>query len=314
MKKIITAIVIILFPLLSEAEEVLLKTSNGDLHGTLELPESSVPYPVILIISGSGPTDRDGNTAMLPGKNNSLKMLTEALARKCIASLRYDKRGIGESATAGQSEEDLRFGMYIDDAKGWAKQLKSDKRFKSVSIMGHSEGSLIGMVAAFQAGADSYLSIAGPSLPAIDTIRTQLQKQLQPELFKQADPLLGELENGKMVEDFPEALKTIFRPSAQPYLISWNQYNPSKEIQKLTVPVLILQGSTDIQVSVEEAESLHEAKPDSRLEVIDGMNHVLKLVPLDQQKQIASYSDPSLAISPRLVEVVSKFIHGHELL
>jgi len=264
---------------------------------------------VVLIISGSGPTDRDGNTAMLPGKNNSLKMLAEVLAERGIASLRYDKRGIGESSRAGQSEENLRFGMYIADAKGWSEQLKSDKRFKSVSIMGHSEGSLIGMVAAFQSGADSYISIAGPSLPAIETIRAQLRKQLPPELFKQAEPLLKELEHGKKVENYPDALKTIFRPSAQPYLISWNQYNPSKEIQKLTVPVLFLQGSTDIQVSVDDAESLHKAEPGSRLEIIEGMNHVLKQVSLDQQKQISSYSDPTLAISPRLVEVVLEFIH-----
>ncbi len=289
---------------------MLLKTSNGDIYGTLEMPASPPPHPMVLIISGSGPTDRDGNTAMLPGKNNSLKMLAEALVKRGVASLRYDKRGIGESSLAGSREEDLRFGMYITDANGWSEQLKNDKRFKSVSIMGHSEGSLIGMVTALQSGADSYISIAGPSLPAIETIRVQLRKQLLPELFKQADPLLKELEHGKEVEAYPDALKTVFRPSAQPYLISWNQYNPSKEIQKLTVPVLILQGSTDIQVSVDEAEALHKAKSGSRLEIIEGVNHVLKSVPLDQQKQIASYSDPSLAISPRLVEVVAEFIHG----
>ena len=61
-------------------------------------------YPVVLIIPGSGPTDMDGNSAALPGKNNSLKYLAEGLAGKGIASLRYDKRGIASSASAGKDE------------------------------------------------------------------------------------------------------------------------------------------------------------------------------------------------------------------
>ena len=143
-----------------------LKTPTGTLHGTLLAPESKKPVPVVLIISGSGPTDRDGNSAILPGKNDSLKMLAEGLAAKGIASLRYDKRGIGESAGAMTAEKDLRFETYIDDAAAWAAKLKKDPRFSRVVIAGHSEGSLIGMVAAQKGAAAAYVSIAGLARPA----------------------------------------------------------------------------------------------------------------------------------------------------
>lgn len=113
-----------------------LKTSGGTVHGTLLVPESTKPVPVVLLIAGSGPTDRNGNSIALPGANNSLKMLAEGLAAKGIASLRFDKRGIGESKAAGAAEKDLRFDMYVDDAAAWAEQLKKDHRFSSVTIAG----------------------------------------------------------------------------------------------------------------------------------------------------------------------------------
>jgi alpha-beta hydrolase superfamily lysophospholipase len=307
MKIIFATFLIYLFPIIVEAEDVILKTSTGELYGTLAIPEEKGPHPVVLMIAGSGPTDRDGNTTVLPGKNNSHKMLAEALSGKGIASLRYDKRGIAESKPAGASEKDLRFDMYIEDAKAWAEFLKNDKRFNSLTIMGHSEGSLIGIVTA-QSSADSYISVAGPSKSAIATIRAQLKKQLPSEMFKEADVGLKELEQGKTVTQYPDALKTIFRPSAQPYLISWNKFDPAKEIVKLKIPILIVQGSTDIQVSVEEAKALHKVQSDSKLNIIDGMNHVFKLVELDQQKQIASYSDSSLSVAPEMIEVISNFI------
>lgn len=307
MKIAFLTLLIALFPFIAEAENVQLKTATGVIYGTLELPEGNGPQPVVLMIAGSGPTDRDGNTTVLPGKNNSHKMLAEALQKKGIASLRYDKRGIAESKPAGAHEKDLRFDMYIDDAKAWVNLLKKDKRFNSLTIMGHSEGSLIGMVAA-QSGADFYISVAGPSQSAIATMRGQLKKQLPPQLFNDADIGLKELEQGKIVTKYPDELKTIFRPSAQPYLISWNKFDPSKEIAKLKIPTLVVQGSTDMQVSVEEAQALHKAQTDSQLKIIDGMNHVFKRVEPDQKKQIASYTDPSLPVAPEMIEAISDFI------
>src|SRR5690606_20762943 len=137
-------------------EAATLATPSGTVHGTLLVPPASGPVPIALLIAGSGPTDRDGNSAILPGANNSLKLIAEGLADSGIASRRYDKRGIGESAPAGPNEVDLRFDNYVDDAAAWVERLQADPRFSAITIIGHSEGSLIGMIAAERSGADAF--------------------------------------------------------------------------------------------------------------------------------------------------------------
>jgi pimeloyl-ACP methyl ester carboxylesterase len=294
----------------SPAEETAeLKTAGGTVHGTLLVPESAKPIPVVLLIAGSGPTDRNGNSILLPGPNNSLKMLAEGLAGKGIASLRFDKRGIAESKAAGAAEKDLRFDMYVDDAAAWAAQLKKDKRFSSVTIAGHSEGALIGTVAAQRGAASAFVSIAGVSRAADAVLRGQLAGKLPPDLQEVSERALIALKSGKTVDDVPQSLAILYRPSVQPYLISWFQYDPIAEIKKVKVPILIVQGTTDLQVFVDDARALAAARPDARLEIIDGMNHVMKIVDADMSKQVASYSDPALPIAPRVVDAIAGFVN-----
>lgn len=282
---------------------------DTSLHSTLLLPkEISKPVAVVLLIAGSGPTDRNGNSPILPGKNNSLLMLAEGLASNGIASLRYDKRGVGESARAMVAEGDLRFETYIDDAVSFCEQLRADKRFSAVVIAGHSEGSLIGMVAAKRCEASGFISIAGPGRPAAETLRIQLAGKLPPELATQNDAILKNLEAGLTTEKPPVELNALYRPSVQPYLISWFRYDPAKSIATLSVPVLIVQGTTDIQVSVDDARRLAAANPRAKLLILDGMNHVLKSVPADRDRQIASYGDPTLLLAPDLLINIVDFV------
>ncbi len=285
-----------------------LKTATGTLHGTLIVPESKKPIPVVLLIAGSGPTDRNGNSRILPGSNNSLKMLAEGLAAKGIASLRYDKRGIADSKDAGATEKDLRFDMYVDDAAAWAAQLKKDSRFSGVTIAGHSEGALIGAVAVQRGAASAFVSISGVSRTADLVLKGQLAGKLPPDLQESSDKTLQALKNGKTVDDTPAALAVLYRPSVQPYLISWFRYDPVAEIKKVKAPVLIIQGTTDIQVSVDDARALAAARPDATLEIVEGMNHVLKMVDADEKKQKLSYGDPALPIASRVVETISGFV------
>ena len=293
----------------SHAEPLTLETPTGALHGTLELPDNTTaPYPVALIIAGSGPTDRDGNSTLLPGPNNSLKMLAEALATRGIASLRYDKRGIGQSAGAMWEEKDLRFETLVDDACLWIKQLKQDPRFSRVAVIGHSEGALIGLLAANRSKADAFVSIAGTSSPAGELILDQVRAQLPEELVKKSKEIVLSLTNGQTIESVPSQLGALFRVSVQPYLISWFRYNPSDEIVKFPQRILIVQGTTDIQVGVDEAQALSKAQSRAELLIVTGMNHVLKNVPDERDKQIASYSDPSLPINQILVDAVARFI------
>ena len=291
-----------------QAEPYTLDTPTGTLYGTLEMPQHGSVFPAALIIAGSGPTDRDGNSPLLPGRNDSLKLLADSLASNGIASVRFDKRAIAESAGAFSKESDLRFETYIDDAVQWCRKMRADKRFTSLTIIGHSEGSSIGMIASREAGADGYISIAGAGRPASDIILNQVQGQLPPDLLNQTKNIIEHLQNGEQVGDVPQVLNSLFRPSVQPYLISWFRYDPSVEISKLNIPVLILQGDTDIQVQVDDAKRLAQGNSSAKLVVISGMNHVLKTVSNDLQKQQQSYSDPSFPIASELISQIVSFI------
>lgn len=285
--------------------KVTLQTATGALHGTLTTPQNAAQMPVALIIAGSGPTDRDGNNPMM--KNNSLKLLAHQLAENGIASLRYDKRGISESKAAGIAEADLRFDHYADDAKEWIQLLKRDAQFSQIIVIGHSEGSLIGMLAGLQA--HKFISIAGAGQSADLLLKTQLSAQPQ-AVQDMCFPIIDHLKSGKTVDNVPPMLAAMFRQSVQPYLISWFRYNPQEEIKRLTVPVLILQGTNDLQIPVEHAKMLADANPLAKLLVINQMNHVLKIVEGDRQANIATYSQESLPIAPALATAIIQFIHG----
>lgn len=289
-------------------QSMTLETASGAVHGSLRLPAGEGKTPVVLIVAGSGPTDRDGNSAMLPGRNDSLRMLADALAQAGFASLRYDKRGIGASKAAMVDEAQLRFDTYVEDAAAWIAKLKADPRFTSVAVIGHSEGALIGMLAAERAGAAAYVSLAGVAESPGAVLRKQLAGKLPPPLAADNERILASLEQGKPVAEVPPALMALYRPSVQPYMLSWMQYVPAARIAALRMPVLIVQGTTDIQVGVEQAQALKAARPDAQLALIPGMNHVLKEVPLEQQRQVASYGDPSLPLHPQLTLVIVGFL------
>jgi pimeloyl-ACP methyl ester carboxylesterase len=296
--------------LVASQEPATLTTPTGDVFGTLQLPAALAPVPVVLIIAGSGPTDRDGNSPLIPGSNNSLKMLADGLAARGIASLRYDKRGIAASRAAMTSENDARFNNFIDDADAWVTKLRADKRFSTVTIAGHSEGSLIGMVAASEANADAYVSLEGAGRKAQDILREQFRPQLPPDVFAQSERILDQLSVGVMPDSVPPVLAPLFRRSVMPYLMSWFRYDPAVEIAKLRIPVLIVQGSTDIQTSMTDAKALAQAKPDARLLAIEGMNHILKAVSGNLQAQIPTYGDPTLPVVPQLLDELASFVRS----
>ncbi|MCR4034024.1 MULTISPECIES: alpha/beta hydrolase family protein [Flavobacterium] len=281
-----------------------LKINNDQLYGTLTTPDLTQKFPVALIIAGSGPTDRNGNNPMM--KNNSLKMLAENLAKNGIASLRYDKRAIGESKAAGGSESNLVFENYIQDAKSWINYLKQDKRFSKIIIIGHSEGALIGMVSS--AKADKFISIAGAGEPADQIIKTQIAAKSMKQLNDMTFPIIDSLKNGFEVKKVDPMLNALFRPSVQPYLISWFKYNPQTEISKLTIPVLILQGNNDLQIGVKDAENLSKANKNAEMAIIDKMNHMMKIIDGDQNANMASYNNETLPLSESLVEKIVSFI------
>jgi uncharacterized protein len=287
--------------------EIVLKTLTGDISGTLTVPDKPKKSPVVLIIAGSGPTDRDGNSS-LGIKTNTYKMLAESFAGNGISTLRYDKRAIAKSKAAATSESQLRFETYINDAGGWIDMLNKNKRFSKIIVLGHSEGSLIGIVAAEQSTVSKLISVAGAGSPIDTILRKQLKDNLPGSLYQESNKILDTLRMGKTVKKFNPLLSSLYRPSVQPYLISWIKYDPSAEIKKLKIPVLIVQGTTDIQVSVDDARLLSAAKPDAKLLIIDNMNHILKEAEADRQKNIATYTNQELPLKQGLVEELVSFI------
>lgn len=288
-------------------DSVVLQTLTGNIYGTLRIPETQQAVPVVLLIAGSGPTDRNGNQPMM--QNNSLKMLSESLSAKGVAALSFDKRGIGESRESGKKEEDLKFDDYVNDVRLWIDWLAKDKRFSGIIVAGHSEGSLIGMIACENNPKVSrFISIAGSGVPADQIIKEQMEKQPQ-QVKDLVFPIINELKAGKLVANVNPLLNSLLRPSIQPYLIFWFRYDPQTEIKKLTIPVFIVQGTTDIQVPEKHADLLAAANPKAEKKIIENMNHVLKSCnTYDQQTQVAVYTDPDLPLKPELVTSILSFI------
>ena len=196
----------------------------------------------------------------------------------------------------------------MEDAVSLINMLNDDQRFSKVIIFGHSEGSLIGMLAANGQPAKGFISAAGAGEPAEKILLEQMKSQPSyiSDGFKK---ILDSLRKGKTTPNVDPALYFIARPSVQPYLMSWCRYNPQREIKKLKVPVLILQGTTDMQITVADAEKLKKAKSDATLVVINGMSHILKEGPPDRTGNLATYKEPDLPLKPELVKAVVDFIN-----
>jgi pimeloyl-ACP methyl ester carboxylesterase len=284
-----------------------LSTATGTIAGTLTRPPQAGRCPVVLIIAGSGPVDRDGNTQPYL-RTDAYRLLARALAGHGIASVRYDKRAIGASAAAMKSESDLRFDDYVGDAAAWVAKLRGDGQFARIAIAGHSEGSLIGMIAAQRAPVDAFVSLEGAGYPAADVLRMQLAPQLAgaPDLAAASARILEALLAGRVDADVPVLLGALYRPSVQPYLISWFRYDPRAEIAKVPASVTVVQGTADFQVPVDHGEALAAAHPGSALVLVPGMSHVLKAADkMAREQQIQTvYVDPSIPLDPAVTEAV----------
>lgn len=282
-----------------------IQTPVGPVEGLLVLPGGARGrVPVVLLHVGSGPTLRDGTSAA--GPDNFFAQLADSLVRRGIGSLRYDKRGFGASAAARVREEELRFEMLADDAAEWVRTLRADRRVGPIVLAGHSEGALVLALAQRQAKADAYVSIAGAGRPADVVVREQLARQLPPALLEQADSIIASLRRGETVADTPPILAALFRPSVQPYIISWLRYDPAALVAEMDVPILIVHGTADIQVSELDARLLADANPRARLVLIEGMNHVFKMPAEDDPRR--GYVQPELPISTELVEALATFV------
>ncbi len=301
-------------------QEVSIPAGKGELHGSLRMPASFTKGPAVLMIAGSGPTDRNGDSSLPSVKPGSFRLLADALEAAGIPTLRYDKRGSGKdfSALIGRdvptnenvhaAELGLRFTDYANDAAAFGRLLAGQPGVRCVIVLGHSEGSLVGMLAAVKLPACGYISISGLGHSADQTLMMQMKAALPADQLGAVADTLAKLKAGQTVPNPP--VPAMFRPSVQPYLISWLSLDPAVEVTKIKAPVLILQGDNDIQVGVPEAQALKAARPDATLVIVPGMNHVLKPAPIDRAGNVATYADPALPLAPQVPEAIIRFVKG----
>lgn len=307
MKKFLFGFVLLVcvqFSIAQHTDTIFVQLDDVNLHTVLSSPKEKAEALAIFIV-GSGPTDLNGNQAMM--KNNSLKYLSDELLKNKISTVRFDKRGAGESIVDNYSEEKLAIGMFAKDVEELIQYFKK-KTKQNIYLIGHSQGSLVGLIAAQNIPVDGFISISGAGNSIDVILKKQLQPKLPPSYYTQAVGIIDSLKNGNHVKTIPPHLQSVFRPSVQPYMISWMKYQPAELIKSLKCKSLVVQGNKDIQVDLEEAQVLSQATENAELLVIEKMNHVLKTIEGGVQGNITSYTNPKLPVNKELVKGIVRFI------
>ncbi|RYG33769.1 MAG: alpha/beta fold hydrolase [Burkholderiales bacterium] len=283
----------------------------GVLHGTLI--DKRRKDPVVLIVPGSGPTDRDGNNPM-GMKSDAYKMLAERLIAEDIASVRIDKRGMFGSAGAGDPNITSPQ-AYVDDIHAWIDAIKAERGTDCVFLLGHSEGALlVSLAAEGRKDVCGLILVSGMGRTFGAVVREQLTSNpANAPVLDQAMHALDELSTGRDVDvsTMHPALAGLFAPNVQPYMKALINIDPVEALRRADKQALIVQGTHDIQISVEDAKLLHTA-PKTRLRLIENMNHILKEAPADRAGNIATYSDPSLPLAKGLVSKIEDFIDDND--
>ena len=272
--------------------------------------------PAVLIVPGSGPTDRNGNSPL--GLSGSMfTMMADGLANAGISSLRVDKRGMFGSAAAGDGNA-VTVDIYARDYADWAAALRETTGNDCVYLLGHSEGGMMVSAAALlgSEGICGVILAAAPGRRLGRVLREQLETNpANAPLLDDARDAIARIEAGEDVDvsGFHPALQGMFAPAVQDFLKSTFAVDPARQVRALVdsgVPVLVLQGSTDIQVTMEDAERLERAG--GELVRLRGLSHLLKPAPTDRAAHLATYGDPDLPLGREVVPAIAQFIAAQE--
>lgn len=305
----------IVSPISGTAVDIAAAGPIGPLKGTI-IADARRGEPVVLILPGSGPTDRDGNSP-LGVKAATYRLLAEGLAQRGIASLRLDKRGLFASAAAVPDGNAVTLGDYVTDTKSWIAAIQQHTGAQCVWLLGNSEGGLVALATA-ASGAEhicGLVLVSAPGRPIGVVLKEQLQANpANAPILDAANQAINMLSAGRHVDTatLPPPLAALFGPQIQSFLISVIAVDPAALIAKTAKPVLVIQGERDLQVSVADAQRLVSGYPSAVLKLLPDTNHVLKQVTSDDRRaNIATYADPNLPLAPNVVETNTHFIEQH---
>lgn len=322
MKTLITFLIILLSGSVFSQEiarkkdkEVSIVLKEGTLYGSLLVPKGKEAKPIIVLIPGSGPTDRNCNSLM-GLTSNSFMMLAEELYKKGLPTLRIDKRASGKSLPTFRSSLDtIMFDDFVNDAVRWVEFLRKDKRFSKVVLAGHSQGSLVAILVAKKCKVDGVISLAGAGRPIDQILYDQLSPSFSyPENSDTLRIFLDSLYQGSYFDQAPAQLKNTLPKALQPFLTNWFSYDPSDAISDLNIPVAIFQGRTDLQVAENEAVILRSAYETAYFKIFENMNHVLKDASIDPIENYKMYNAPNEPITKGLSDEMFNFLIVSNLL
>ena len=284
------------------------KIRVGNIDAVLTTPPDVEHPPIAILIAGSGSTDHDGNGPQV--KPATLRKLSEQLAARKIATLRYDKRGAGGWKPEFGRPEDFRFKDYVDDAAALVSYLRGTGKFPRLALVGHSEGGLVAILTARRVPVDRLVLLVTAARRQGDLLKAQLErKQIPPDVLQPIMKAIDSIMSGQIVDPPPPGL--AIAPSMQPGLASAFTEDPIDPLKLIDRPILIVGGGRDRQVARLDFVALSAAAPLAKTLWLPEMNHVLVDV-ADDDDDLAAYNQPERALDTALIDSVAAFILAND--
>lgn len=331
-------------PLSYDSEEVTFDNTSAkvSLSGTLTIPRTKGPFTAVVLITGSGPQDRDES---LLGHKPFL-VLADHLTKAGIAVLRYDERGVGNSTGefSGSASDDL--SLDVEAAINYLKT-RPDINTRQIGLIGHSEGGYIApMVASRRDDVDFIVMLAGPGVPGDQIIMNQSEKigrasgspdsdldlarrfqdvlfstirsangtDVEKTLVKNVDDFVATLSDEEQQHDVVKNSKAVIAQMTAPWFLFFLTYDPRPALTSVKCPVLVLNGAKDLQVdpklNLPEIREALKKGGNTQFEIheLPDLNHLFQT---SKTGLPSEYRQIEETFSPVALEIISKWIIAH---